>query len=108
MKKINYLLGSLFLVGALVFTSCKKEEDVNEITDQVIKKYSLTIETSENGSVEVSSEGTEFEAGTEITLTATANGSYIFSKWSNGSVDNPLTFTITEDTNLEALFFRAD
>jgi surface protein len=110
MKKINYLLGSLFLVGALVFTACKKEEEVNEITKQVsdtvdeVKKYSLTVEASDNGTVEASSEGTEFEVGTEVTLTATANEGYIFSEWSNGSKENPLNVTINEDLIINAKF----
>ena len=110
MKKINYLLGSLFLAGPLVFTSCEKEEDEKEITEQVsdtvdeVKKYSLTIITSENGEVEVNSDALEFGKGTEVTLTAIANEGYEFTQWSNGSTANPLTITITENTTLEASF----
>ena len=42
--------------------------------------------------------------GTELTLQATADEDYKFSKWSTGSQQNPLKLTVVSDTTLSATF----
>ena len=55
-----------------------------------------------HGSAEIVSEPTC--NAPQATMLATANEGYHFSHWSNGSTDNPLTFTITCDTAIVAYF----
>ena len=45
-----------------------------------------------------------YDYGTQVTLTATANDGYEFTRWSNGITDNPYILTATEDLTLEAQF----
>lgn len=45
-----------------------------------------------------------FEHGTHCTISAEANNGYHFSQWSNGTTDNPYTFSVIEDTELIAFF----
>lgn len=44
--------------------------------------------------------------GTSIKLTVLPNEGYIFQQWSDGNTDNPRTFTITQDTTMEAICIR--
>jgi len=41
-----------------------------------------------------------------VTLTATPNYGYHFTQWSDGSIENPRSFVLTQDTTFEALFDR--
>ena len=45
-----------------------------------------------------------YNYGTQVTLTATPAAHYHFVAWSNGATDNPLVFTLVQDTNLTAIF----
>ena len=70
---------------------------------ELIPIYTLTVTTSEGGTV--STEGGEFEDGTEIEITATANEGYRFDGWEGvDSNENTLTLTVTSDTELTPLF----
>ena len=51
----------------------------------------------------VTGSGTYFE-GESVTLTATPNSGYVFTRWSNGKTDNPYTFAASEDITLTAQF----
>ncbi len=62
----------------------------------------ITASSNEHGSVEIVSEPTCDNPQAE--LLATANEGYHFDHWSNGSTDNPLTFTLTRDTAIVAYF----
>ena len=62
----------------------------------------ITASSNEHGSVEIVSEPTCDNPQAE--LLATANEGYHFDHWSNGSTDNPLTFTLTGDTAIVAYF----
>ena len=42
--------------------------------------------------------------GTEVTLTATAGEGYRFIGWSDGSTEESITITLSEDTSIEAIF----
>ena len=57
--------------------------------------------TAENGTVTGSGEYTH---GAEVTLTATPAFDYQFVNWSNGSTENPLTITVEDNIELEAVF----
>ena len=70
---------------------------------ELIPIYTLTVTTSEGGTV--SSEGGEFEDGTEIEITATANEGYRFDGWEGiDSNENTITLTVTSDTELRPIF----
>ena len=62
-----------------------------------------TVNDAQGGTV---SGGGEYLEGTEIQLTATPAEGYEFKQWSNGSTDNPLTLTVTEDIELTAEFHK--
>lgn len=82
------------------------DTDITANFEEEVPQYSLTISTSpsEAGSVNPSS-GT-FDEGSEVTVEATANDGFVFSEWTGDqqSTDNPLTFTINEDTDMTANF----
>ena len=46
----------------------------------------------------------DYDPDTEITVTATANPGWEFVKWSNESTENPLTFNLTSDVTIYAVF----
>jgi len=59
-----------------------------------------------HGTVTVDPEGTQFTAGTPITLTATADSGYFFAGWSGDLVSskNPYILTVNGDKNIVANF----
>ncbi|MDY2943047.1 MAG: C10 family peptidase [Paludibacteraceae bacterium] len=79
------------------------EEDTPEPT-----YYTLTVNTEGNGTVTVSPEQTQYEAGTTVTLTATPDAGYTFTKWvlSDGRElpQNPLSLTMTDDITVTPVF----
>ena len=68
----------------------------------IINSYTLTVTPGEGGSV--SSEGGEYEEGTEVTITATPNGCYSFTSWSDGNTNPQRTLNINSDQNIAANF----
>lgn len=68
----------------------------------LINSYTITAIAGEGGSV--SSQGGEYEEGTELTISATPDVGYRFVNWSNGSSEPDITFTVNENINLEAIF----
>ena len=83
---------SLLLVLALF--SCSKEPVM----------YDVTVSASEGGTV--SPQSGSFEEGSSVTFTATPSAEYEFTKWSNGSTQNPLILTVTSDLTLQATFTK--
>ena len=75
-----------------------------KIPNLPIQQYSLTVNNTSGGTV--SNPGTTFNSGTSITLTATPNSDYLFTSWSNGSTENPLTLTITSNLTISANFTK--
>ena len=72
-------------------------------TFELIPIYTLTVTTSEGGTV--STEGGEFEEGTEVEVTATPNEGYRFDGWEGiDSNENTITLTVTSDTELSPIF----
>jgi len=85
---------NLPLLLLLVLFSCTK--------DPVM--YDVTISATEGGTV--SPQSGSFEEGSSVTLTATPNAEYEFTKWSNGSTQNPLVLTVTSDLTIQATFTK--
>ncbi len=71
--------------------------------------YSLNVTTSGPGAVAVDPPGTQFIAGTTVTLTATAEDGYAFTGWSGDVVSNanPLFLYIDGNKNVVANFTEA-
>ena len=65
--------------------------------------YNVSV-SSENSSMGTVSGGGQYEEGATATITATAKSGYKFTKWSNGSHENPYSFTVTQDVSLTAYF----
>ena len=68
----------------------------------IVNSYTLTVIAGEGGSV--STEGGEYQEGTEVTITATADGCYIFTSWSDGNTSPQRTVNINGDQNITANF----
>ena len=68
----------------------------------IINSYTLTVSAGEGGSV--STEGGEYEEGTEVTISAIPNEGYEFTEWSDGSTDIERTITLTTNLTLESLY----
>ena len=68
----------------------------------IVNTYSLAVTAGEGGSV--SSEGGDYSEGEQVTITATAEEGYRFIGWSDGSTQESVTITITENTEISAEF----
>ena len=77
--------------------------DMNITANFAKKQYTLTVLANDAAKGDVTGSGT-YEYGTEVEITATAKLGYEFISWSNGSKENSLTITMTEDTELTANF----
>ena len=67
----------------------------------IVNSYTLTLTAGEGGTV---SGGGEYEEGTEVTITATADGCQQFVSWSDGDTANPKTVSIDANKELTAEF----
>ena len=63
---------------------------------ELIPKFSISVIASEGGTV--STNGGQYEQGSEISISATPNGCYNFLQWSDGSTDQERTIIAEEDT----------
>ena len=78
----------------------------------VAEQFTLStgVNEADRGTVNVSPDAPAYDAGTEVTLTATPANGFTFGGWS-GSIDladantNPLTITVDSDLNITAFFF---
>lgn len=72
--------------------------------------YDIIVTTDGNGSYSGVTEP-QYEAGTQLTLTATANPGFFFKHWvdANGNIseDNPWSFRLVNDMEIEAKFIDA-
>ena len=83
------------------------EGDVNLTANfEAIPQYTITTSVNDEKMGSVTEGGTYYE-GTEVTLTATAKGGYVFVDWSDGLTEETRTITATENVNLEAIFAKA-
>ena len=68
----------------------------------LINSYTLTVLSSEGGSV---TGGGEYEEGTEVTISATPEEGYEFTGWSDGESSQSRVVTINSDISLSAEFY---
>ena len=112
MKKLFYPL-AFALTAFLVLYSCSAEEEditspptVQQPTPEPepeTTQYTLTVTAGEGGSV--SSEGGNYDEGTEITITASPAEGYEFVGWEGSdSTENSLTITLNSNESINALF----
>ncbi len=74
--------------------------DATYTAEFAVNQYTIST-SAENGYVDGAG---EYDYGTTITLTATANEHYHFVQWSDGNTDNPRTITIEGDATYTAEF----
>ena len=70
----------------------------------IVNSYTLTVIAGEGGSV--SSEGGEYEEGTEVTITATPDEGYEFTEWSDGSSEESITLQVNSNLEITANFIK--
>lgn len=70
-----------------------------------VQTYTVTLNTNYATRGSVSGGGT-YNAGTAITITATANNGYHFDHWSDGNTQTPRTITVNSDITLTAYFYQ--
>lgn len=84
----------LVLISLAILISCSKDPIV----------YQLNLIQTEGGTV--SPQSGSFEEGSFVTLTAIPSKEYEFTKWSNGSIQNPMMLTVTSNLTLQAVFTK--
>jgi hypothetical protein len=102
---------SILIPILLVFIfRCSPDEETQAPTNSVqtttpepvVTQYTLTVTTSEGGSV---TDGGTFDDGTDLTITATPNEGYQFIGWEGSDESTTeLTITLNSDISLTALF----
>ena len=109
--KRNFFLSILLVL----FNHCSSDDDPIITTpasvqtptsepepEPVVVQYTLTVTTSEGGSV---SEGGTFDEGTEVTITATSNSGYEFIGWEGSDSSEPtLTISLNSNITISATF----
>jgi uncharacterized repeat protein (TIGR02543 family) len=82
------------------------EVDIYGYSGGTPTQYTLTVNTSGSGSVELNPSGGTYNSGTVVTLTATPNSGWQFDGWSgdlSGST-NPITLTMNSNKTVTATF----
>ena len=92
MKKLFFLLTAFAIV-----LSCSSDETSTPVTPPPaqIVKFTITLSAGEGGTV--STTGGEYEAGQTVSVTATPQGEYVFTSWSDGNT-NPTRNIIVDAT----------
>ena len=90
------------IIFFLMLFACVKDENDNLEPPSVF--FDVEVSSESGGTVDTS--GGSFKSGTTITLTATPNSGFIFSGWSNGATQNPLTIKVNSDETITALFSK--
>lgn len=93
MKRHLSLILMALVAGAMMFTSCGKEQ------------YTITVGVNDPAMGSATGGG-KYAVNTEVTLTATANTGYDFVAWNDGNTDNPRKVVVTEDATYTANFQR--
>ena len=99
MRKLFFLLTAFALV-----LSCSSDETSTPVTPPPapIVKYTITLSAGEGGTV--STTGGEYEAGQTVSVTATPQGEYVFTSWSDGNTNATRTITVSSNSTLTANF----
>ena len=98
MRKLLFILSIFAIV-----LSCSSDETSTPVTPPApIVKYTITLSAGEGGTV--STTGGEYEAGQTVSVTATPQGEYVFTSWSDGNTNATRTITISSNSTLTANF----
>ena len=99
MKKLFFLLSIFAIV-----LSCSSDETSTPVTPPPapIAKYTITLSAGEGGTV--STTGGEYESGQTVNVTATPQGEYVFTSWSDGNTNPTRTITVSSNNTLAANF----
>ncbi|MDC1495905.1 VCBS repeat-containing protein [Flavobacteriaceae bacterium] len=94
---------SLLSIFAVVL-SCSSDETSTPVTPPPapVAKYTITLSAGQGGTV--STTGGEYEAGQTVSVTATPQGEYVFTSWSDGNTDATRTITVSSNSTLTANF----
>ena len=93
MKRHLSLILMALVAGAMMFTSCGKEQ------------YTITVGVNDPA-MGTATGGGKYVVNTEVVLTATPNTGYDFVAWNDGNTDNPRTIVVTSDATYTANFQR--
>lgn len=96
------IMRSLFCLLGICLIGCSKGDTAPALTTPPVLQYTLSVTAGAGGSV--STTGGTYDAGSQVSITATPNGDYVFSGWSNGSSENPIALTVNSNTTLSANF----
>jgi uncharacterized repeat protein (TIGR02543 family) len=69
----------------------------------IVQTYTLTTSVNPSGAGSVSPSGGEFDAGTQVSLSATANSGYVFDYWSGDSTATGPNIQITMDSDMNLI-----
>ena len=103
-KRIIFLTLALVLLIILA-VGCSQQTSLPQT-------YSLTVTTEGNGTVEKSPDKDSYKENTSVKLTASPDEGWKFDHWEgsgfDGETNNTITLTITDDTNIKAIFVRKE
>lgn len=104
MKNIFKFLSVALVASAMMFTACNSTDD--PVTPDTPTTYTITVNSNDAtlGTVAISPAQATYEAGTEVTITATPASNANFLNWNGSIVDNPYTFKVSENATYTANF----
>jgi hypothetical protein len=91
-----------YLVIFVLILSCSSEDALTIVAPTPIINYTITFSAGNGGSV--STIGGEYQSGQTVTVTATPQGEYLFTSWSDGNTDATRTVTVTSTKTITANF----
>jgi uncharacterized repeat protein (TIGR02543 family) len=97
MKKLIFCVAGIAAIAAVICTGCT-DLGVNGDGDSGTG-YTLTTAMTGGGSLSRYPDKTSYDAGEQVTVTATAASGYMFAGWSGASTSTSATVTITMDGN---------
>ena len=89
--------------GVYTFANVTEDHTISATFEIIPYTIEVAANNDEFGSV---SGGGTYNAGTEISITATPNENCHFVSWNDGNADNPRTFIVTGDSTFVATFER--
>ena len=93
----------------ITFTIESDMEITATFTEEV-PEYELTVNIDGDGEVDIDPDQDTYEAGTEVTLTATPDDGWEFDEWTGDATgtDTTITITMDEDKSITAVFVEED